>query len=74
MNVILFKKEKRLTRTCFFIVSASLVANDGTHTGRIVIKSKNSQFKVTIPYHAQVVTGDVAVADDTITRFHLSHR
>jgi len=52
----------------------SLVANDGTHTGRIVIKSKNSQFKVTIPYHAQVVTGDVAVADDTITRFHLSHR
>ena len=44
---------------------------DGIHTGRIVIKSKNSQFKVTIPYHAHVITGGLRVTDERITRFHM---
>ena len=47
------------------------MSEDGIHTGRIVIKSKNSQFKVTIPYHAHVITGGLQVTDERITRFHL---
>lgn len=40
------------------------------YTGKIVIKSKNNQYKVTIPYRAHVLTGKLAV-DEKITQFHL---
>jgi len=49
----------------------SLVPEDGFYTGKFVVKSKNSQFKVTIPYNAQVLTGKLTVVDEGITRFHL---
>ena len=46
---------------------------DGLYTGKIVIKSKNSQFKVTIPYRAHVLSGHLFV-NESITHFHLKDR
>jgi hypothetical protein len=48
-----------------------LVPEDGLFTGKIVIKSKNSQFKVQIPYRAHVLNGNLSV-NDSITHFHLT--
>ena len=52
---------------------ASLVSEDGLYTGKIVIKSKNSQFKVTIPYRAHVLSGSLFV-NENVTHFHLKDR
>jgi hypothetical protein len=41
--------------------------------GKIVIKSKNSQFKVTIPYRAHVLSGHLFV-NESVTHFHLKDR
>ena len=49
------------------------MAEDGLYTGKIVIKSKNSQFKVTIPYRAHVLSGHLFV-NESVTRFHLKDR
>ena len=50
-----------------------MVAEDGLYTGKIVIKSKNSQFKVTIPYRAHVLSGHLFV-NENVTHFHLKDR
>ena len=50
-----------------------MVNEDGLYTGKIVIKSKNSQFKVTIPYRAHVLSGHLFV-NESITHFHLKDR
>ena len=49
------------------------MTEDGLYTGKIVIKSKNSQFKVTIPYRAHVLSGHLFV-NESITHFHLKDR
>ena len=49
------------------------MAEDGLYTGKIVIKSKNSQFKVTIPYRAHVLSGHLFV-NESVTHFHLKNR
>ncbi len=53
-----------------WLITASLVTEEGFHSGKIVVKSKNGQFKVTIPYRAQVLTGRLRV-NDTSTHFLL---
>ena len=50
--------------------SASLVASEGVYSGKIVVKSKNSQFKVTVPYHARVFQGSLLL-DEESTQFFL---
>eukprot|EP00095_Tigriopus_kingsejongensis_P009833 maker-scaffold21_size687808-snap-gene-1.14 protein:Tk09833 transcript:maker-scaffold21_size687808-snap-gene-1.14-mRNA-1 annotation:"hypothetical protein L798_06018" len=50
----------------------SLVTSQGVHSGKIVIKSKNSQFKVTIPYRAEILNGEIEV-NDQCTHFHLKY-
>ena len=62
-----------LCTTFSFSFTASLVNEDGLYTGKIVIKSKNSQFKVTIPYRAHVLSGHPFV-NESITHFHLKDR
>ena len=49
------------------------MSEDGLYTGKIVIKSKNSQFKVTIPYRAHVLSGSLFV-NENVTHFHLKDR
>ena len=49
------------------------MSEDGLYTGKIVIKSKNSQFKVTIPYRAHVLSGNLFV-NENVTHFHLKDR
>ena len=49
------------------------MTEDGLYTGKIVIKSKNSQFKVTIPYRAHVLSGNLFV-NESVTNFHLRNR
>ena len=44
--------------------------DEGEFSGKIVIKSKNSQFKVQIPYRAFLVRGQLVV-NNTATQFHL---
>lgn len=51
-------------------VSASLVSAEGVYSGKIVIKSKNSQFKVTVPYRASVLQGSLLL-DEECTHFFL---
>ena len=46
------------------------MAEDGLHTGKIVVKSKNSQFKVTLPWRAHVMRGQLHL-NDSCTHFHL---
>ena len=54
--------------------SASLVPNEeGLFTGKIVIKSKNSQFKVQIPYRAFLLKGQLEVAPN-VTHFYLTSK
>merc|ERR1712079_393873 len=48
----------------------SLVSEEGLLSGKIVIKSKNSQFKISIPYRAFVLKGQLEVAPN-VTHFHL---
>ncbi len=43
---------------------------EGIITGKIVVKSKNSQFKVQIPYQAHVTPGRLEV-NSSVTQFHL---
>ena len=43
---------------------------EGLLTGKIVIKSKNSQFKVQLPYRALLLKGQLSV-NSTATQFHL---
>ena len=50
--------------------AASLVSEEGLLSGKIVIKSKNSQFKISIPYRAFVLKGQLEVAPN-VTHFHL---
>ena len=47
-----------------------MVAEEGYHSGKIVVKSKNSQFKVTVPYRARVLQGTLRV-NDSSTHFLL---
>ena len=47
------------------------VKEEGLQEGKIVIKSKNSQFKVGIPYRALVLKGQLMV-NSTVTNFHLT--
>ena len=47
--------------------------DEGEVSGKIVIKSKNSQFKVQIPYRAFLVRGSLVV-NNTATQFHLKSR
>ena len=47
--------------------------DEGEFSGKIVIKSKNSQFKVQIPYRAFLVRGQLVV-NSTATQFHLKSR
>ena len=51
-------------------LSASLVSAEGVYSGKIVIKSKNSQFKVTVPYRARVLSGSLLL-DEECTHFFL---
>ena len=53
--------------------SANLVKDEGEVSGKIVIKSKNSQFKVQIPYRAFLVRGSLVV-NNTATQFHLKSK
>lgn len=53
-----------------FVFLAAVVSEEGIYSGKIVIKSKNSQFKVTLPYHAQVLKGQLPVSEES-THFHL---
>ena len=53
-----------------FNLSASLVSAEGVYSGKIVIKSKNSQFKVTVPYRARVLSGSLLL-DEECTHFFL---
>ena len=55
----------------FFL--ASLVPNAGLFSGKIVIKSKNSQFKVQIPYRAFLLRGQLEVAPN-VTHFHMTSK
>ena len=58
----------------FIFFSASLVPNEeGLFTGKIVIKSKNSQFKVQIPYRAFLLKGQLEVAPN-VTHFYLTSK
>ena len=43
---------------------------EGVFSGKIVIKSKNNQFKIHLPYHAQVLKGELKV-NESSTHFHL---
>ena len=54
----------------FLRLSASLVSAEGVYSGKIVIKSKNSQFKVTVPYRARVLSGSLLL-DEECTHFFL---
>ena len=54
----------------FIFLAANLVKDEGEFSGKIVIKSKNSQFKVQIPYRAFLVRGQLVV-NNTATQFHL---
>lgn len=54
------------------LILAALVSGQGVHTGKIVIKSKNSQFKVTIPYRAEVLSGEL-VLNERCTHFFLKY-
>ena len=54
----------------FIFFTANLVKDEGEFSGKIVIKSKNSQFKVQIPYRAFLVRGQLVV-NNTATQFHL---
>ena len=54
-------------------ISAHLVKEEGQFSGKIVIKSKNSQFKVQIPYRAHLLQGRLVV-NNTMTQFHLKSR
>ena len=47
-----------------------MVSEEGLLSGKIVIKSKNSQFKISIPYRAFVLKGQLEVAPN-VTHFHL---
>ena len=47
--------------------------DEGEVSGKIVIKSKNSQFKVQIPYRAFLVRGSLVV-NNTATQFHLKSK
>ena len=55
------------------IFSANLVKEEGPFSGKIVIKSKNSQFKIQIPYRAFLLSGQLAV-NNTATQFHLKSK
>lgn len=55
------------------LFAAALASKDGLLTGKIVVKSKNSQFKVTIPYRAYVLQGRLSI-NETLTHFHLDGR
>ncbi len=46
------------------------MSEEGFHSGKIVVKSRNSQFKVTIPYRARVLRGGLRV-NDSCTHFLL---
>lgn len=46
------------------------MTEEGLYSGKITIKSKNSQFKVSLPYTATVLRGRLAFNEST-TRFHL---
>ena len=70
---LLSENENVLTSLYVFISIASMVVEDGLYTGKIVIKSKNSQFKVTIPYRAHVLSGHLFV-NESVTNFHLKDR
>ena len=54
----------------FVDIAASLAGEEGTHSGKIVVKSRNSQFKVTLPYIAEVLKGELKV-NSTSTHFYL---
>ena len=55
----------------YLLLSASLVQEDGLYEGKVVVKSKNSQFKVTVPYKANVLKGRLSPHEDC-NQFHLS--
>ena len=55
------------------VFQPGLVKEEGLQTGKIVIKSKNSQFKVGIPYRALVLKGQLMV-NNTVTNFHLTQK
>ena len=50
-----------------------MVPNAGLFSGKIVIKSKNSQFKVQIPYRAFLLRGQLEVAPN-VTHFHMTSK
>lgn len=49
----------------------SLALTDGVHTGKLLIKTKNSQFKVTLPYKAHVLRGSLSW-NETMSKFLLT--
>ena len=55
------------------VFNPGLVKEEGPLSGRIVIKSKNSQYKVGIPYRALVLKGQLLV-NNTVTNFHLKEK
>ena len=70
---VVVENEKTAKYFSYFFVfptAASVVSEEGIFSGKIVIKSKNSQFKVTLPYHAQVLRGQLQV-NESSTHFHL---
>jgi len=46
---------------------------DGVHMGKLLVKSKNSQFKVTLPYKAHVLRGSLSW-NETMSRFLLTDK
>ena len=62
--------KKILLLLCILFFAASLVSEEGLLSGKVVIKSKNSQFKISIPYRAFVLKGQLEVAPN-VTHFHL---
>ena len=61
---------RHIYNVLILLFPASLVSEEGVHQGKIVVKSKNSQFKATVPYRATVLKGALRV-NHTCTHFLL---
>ena len=53
------------------VFSASRISTLGVQTGKILLKSRNGQFKVQVPFRAQIFQGNLRV-NESSTKFHLS--
>ena len=57
----------------YYFVFAAALALEGSHSGKIVVKSRNSQFKVTLPYKAEILKGQLKVNPNS-THYYLVNK